>query len=90
MITGEVYINLVTEPEASSTIDRRKLSVLDRCPDGARVLVDIGRRQYVSRDVATWLHEHDHRLAITIRGERPEAVARFVGAARAGEWSVVA
>ena len=90
MITGELYVRLTVDPETGSTIDRRKLAVLERCPDGAQVVVDIGRRQYVSQDAAVWLHEHDHRLSITIRGEHPEAIARFVAAARAGEWSVVA
>lgn len=87
MITGEVLVRLTTEPEVGSTLDRRQLAVLDQCPDGARVVVDIGRRKYVPHDVVRCLHEHDHRLDITIRGESPNAIANFVQAARAGAVS---
>ena len=89
MIGGEVYIDLTLEPEVGGSRDRRRLQSLAACPDGASVIVDIGRRKFVTGDAARWLHEHDHRLAITIRGVDPLAVARFVSAARAGGWSVV-
>lgn len=84
MITGEVLVRLTAEPEIGSTLDRRKLAVLEQCPDGARVVVDIGRRQYVPHDVVRCLHEHDHRLDITIQGESPAAIGKFVQAARSG------
>ncbi|SDS21275.1 hypothetical protein SAMN04488570_1381 [Nocardioides scoriae] len=93
MITGNVYVDLrksSDDPYQECRADRRRLAVLERCPDGASVLVDIGRRQYISEDAARHLHEQDHRLAITIQGDLPEAVARFVRAARDAEWSVVA
>jgi hypothetical protein len=88
MIRASVYVDLSAEPESGSTLDRRKLSVLERCPTGAHVVVDFGQREFVSRDAAFWLHEQDSRLDIEIRAERPEAVARFVHAARAGDWQV--
>jgi hypothetical protein len=89
VITGCVYVDLTVDPDDFSR-DRRQLAVLEHCPDGARVVVDIGRRRYVTHDAAIWLHEHDHRLAIEIHGVEPDAVLRFVQAARAGDWSVVA
>ena len=93
MITGSIYINL---PELKndwlnqSHADRRALTVLDDCPDGVTVIIDIGAREFVSQDAAIWLHKHDHRLQVDIRGSRPMAVARFIAAARAGSWEVVA
>ena len=91
MIRGQITISLEREPDlANEGCDRRALGVLDRCPDGASVIVRIGRRRFVSQDAACWLHEHDHRLQITIDGDEPEGVLRFVQAARSGEWSVVA
>jgi hypothetical protein len=89
MITGCVFIKLDVDPTEDFSLDRRKLAALDRCPDGAEVLVDIGRRQFVTQDAASWLHRHDHRLSITIVGECPDAVGHFIAAARAGLWSVV-
>jgi len=90
VIRGEVYIDLTLEPDTGSSQERRKLQVLQGCPDGAVVVVDIGRRNFVTHDAATWLHEHAGRLAITIRGTDPQAVAHFVSAARAGDWTAVA
>lgn len=93
MITGSIYVPL---PELKgdwlnqASADRRALQVLDECPDGAVVIVDIGQREFVTEDAARWLHQHDHRLQIDIRGSQPIAVARFITAARAGTWSVVA
>ena len=42
----------------------------------------VGDRDFVSEDAARWLHEHDHRLQLDIRGTNPAAVQRFVRAAR--------
>lgn len=89
-MTGSVRIDLSREPETGETLDRRRLDVLRECPDGARVVVDIGRRHYVSQDAAYWIHEHDTRLLIEIRGENPRGVAELVRAAREGEWSAIA
>lgn len=91
MITGRIRIPLMTEPSLDDlNRDRRALAVLEACPNGAQVLIDIGGRAYVSEDAARWLHDHDHRLSITIQGSDPRAVATFVRAARVGEWSVIA
>lgn len=93
MITGSIYVSLPERRDDwmwQGNADRRALRVLDECPDGAVVIVDIGDRDFVTDDAARWLHQHDHRLQIDIRGSRPAAVARFVTAARAGTWSVVA
>lgn len=91
MITGSVYVALPElEHGDQPHADRWALCVLDQCPDGASVVVDIGDRQYVTRDAAHWLKKNDHRLQIDIRGTKPEAVLRFVLAAREGDWSVVA
>lgn len=90
MITGAVTVDLTVEPELFDSRDRQKLSVLSVCPDGVHVIVDIGRRQFVSQDAAVFLHEHDHRLDIVIHGDDPAAVLRYVQAARAGSWEVVA
>lgn len=89
MIAGAVKLDLSREPEGEHlSRDRRLLQVLELCPDGARVVVDIGSRKYVSQDAARWLHEHDHRLQIEVIGTDPTAVLRFVLAGRAGDWSV--
>jgi hypothetical protein len=89
MIAGAVKLDLSREPEGDQlNRDRRLLQVLDLCPDGARVVVDIGSRQYVSQDAAHWLHKHDHRLQIEVIGTDPAAVLQFVLAGRAGDWSV--
>lgn len=89
MITGSVYVDLTKEPDVADSLDRRQLAVLEDCPDGARVVVDIGRRAFVTHDAAVWLHDHDHRLQIEIHGTNPGAVTRFVRAGRAGDWSVI-
>lgn len=89
MITGSVYIALPeTEHCEQASADRRALDVLRQCPDGAHVIVDLGERVYPSQDAALWLHQHDHRLRIDIRGCDPAVVDRFVRAARAGMWEV--
>ena len=91
MITGSIYIDLSDEGDIIfDNRDRNALVVLEQCPDGAHVVVDIGGRKFVTEDAARWLHAHDHRLQVDIRGRRPDAVLRFVTAARAGTWSVVA
>lgn len=87
MITGATYVDLKVEPGTFDNRDRRRLDLLSRCPDGSRVIVDIGRRRHLSEDAARWLHDNDHRLAIEIVGEDPDAVGVFVRAARAGDWS---
>lgn len=93
MIAGRVIVDLARVEESASEEarhDRRQLAVLEHCPDGAEVIIRIGRRQYVTQDAAHWLHEHDERLSITIEGDLPDAVLNFVRAARAGDWSAVA
>jgi hypothetical protein len=92
VIGGAVWVDLADVPEADDLqrLDRHRLAVLERTPDGARVTVDIGARTYVSQDAAYWLHHHDARLDITITGTEPASVLAFVRAARAGDWSVVA
>ena len=90
MISGTVYVDLSACDYSTQLqrTDRHLLDVLTRVPDGARVVVDIGNRTHVTQDAAVWLHEHDHRLSIEIRGSVPEAVADFIRAGRAGEWVV--
>lgn len=90
MITGRLYVDLTVEPATDLSRDRRKLSVLDGCPDGTKVTVDIGRRRFASPDAAWWLHRHEERLEIEILGEDRDAIARFVRAGRAGHLAVVA
>jgi hypothetical protein len=92
MITGCVRINLSQDDYSSQLqrTDRHLLDVLHRVPDGARVVVDIGDRKFVTQDAAAWLHEHDHRLSIEIHGTNPEAVAAFIHAGRSGDWGLSA
>ena len=97
MISGCVIIDLddtsIELEEAgydAGARDRRRLDILNRCPDGARVLVRIGRRRWISPDAARWLKDHEGRLQITIEGYEPESVLSFVLAARAGEWPAAA
>jgi hypothetical protein len=90
MISGTVYVDLSACDYTTQLqrTDRYLLDVLNRVPDGARVVVDIGARAHVTQDAAVWLHDHDHRLAIEIRGSVPEAVAAFIRAGRTGEWAI--
>lgn len=91
MISGTVYVDLSAFDAGAARLqrtDRYLLDVLNRVPDGARVVVDIGDRAHVSQDAAVWLHNHDHRLLIEIQGTNPDAVASFIRAGRAGEWQV--
>lgn len=90
MISGTVYVDLSACDYSSQLqlTDRHLLDVLNRVPDGARVVVDIGGRLHVTQDAAVWLHDHDHRLDIEIRGAVPEAVAEFIRAGRTGEWAI--
>ena len=91
MITGAVVVDLSevdSWDEVHQRTDRHLLDVLNRVPDGARVVVDIGSRRFVTQDAAAWLHEHDHRLQIEIRGIEPEAVAEFIRAGRTGKWAI--
>jgi hypothetical protein len=85
MVTGRITLSLEVEPDEDWTRDRRVLAVLDRCPDGAEVVVDIGSRQHPTQDAAGWLCKHESRLIITISGSCPEAVSRFIQAARTGD-----
>jgi hypothetical protein len=87
MIRGTVRIDLSVDVELGDTRDRQQLSVLENCPDGAHVIIDLGARRHVSQDAATWLHQHDARLDIEICAERPDAVGALLRAARAGQWS---
>gem|GEM_PF-2820896 len=92
MITGSVYVDLTREPSIAGDDqgqDRRALDVLDRCPAGSHVVVDIGEREFVTRDAATWLGRNAERLLIEVRGTDLAAVTRFVRAGRAGDWSVI-
>lgn len=90
MVTGCVRVDLSHEPEVFESTDRRTLSVLEQCPDGVRVIVDVGDRRHVTYDAVHYLHEHGSRLQIEITGSNPETVAQFVRAARAGDWAVIA
>ena len=89
MITGAVRIDLHGDADDwmnAGYADRCALEVLRRCPDGARVIVDIGNRFHVTDDAVHWLHDHEQRLVIEIQGADPETVAKFVRAARLGTW----
>jgi len=91
MITGAVRFDLTMEPGLIDNRDRRVLAGLSQVPDGARAVVDIGSRQYITEDAAAWLHAHADRLLIEIQGTNAAAVRTFVAAGRAGgAWSVVA
>lgn len=90
MISGEIEVSIEREPDSEDwSRDRRALSVLERCPDGAVVRVRTGRRKLISQDAATFLHEQDHRLAIVIIGAYPEVISQFIQAVRTGEWAVI-
>jgi hypothetical protein len=80
VVTGSVRVKLT----ADDTRDRYPLAVLERCPDGAVVRVDIGKREWASIDAAVRLHEHADRLLIEFVGTSPEGVQEFVNAARVG------
>lgn len=90
MITGQITVSLEREPDAEDWgRDRRALAVLEQCPEGATVRIDVGHRKFISQDAAACLHRHDCRLAIVIDGAYPEVISKFIHAARTGEWSVV-
>jgi hypothetical protein len=91
-VTGSVTIKLgeVNDAYDQCRLDRCRLDVLERVPDGAAVIVDIGDRQFVSQDAAIWIHRHIERLHIRIDGTDPASVRSFVSAAQGGDWRVVA
>jgi hypothetical protein len=89
VITGTVYVDLRTEPVGyDDSRDRRRLAALDACPDGSRVVIDVGARSFVY-DLPYWLRGHADRLVIEVRGTDADAVAKLIRVARAGDWSVV-
>lgn len=89
MVTGCVRVDLSYEPDVCETTDRRTLTVLEQCPDGVRVIVDLGDRRHITYDAVHYLHEHGSRLTIEVTGSNPETVALFVRAARAGDLAVI-
>ena len=87
MVTGSVYIDLSHEPDTCSSADRQSLASIEHVPDGARVVVEIGARQFLSSDAVRFLHPHAERLEIDVRGTSGAQVRTWVEAIRAGrDW----
>ncbi|MFC7503206.1 hypothetical protein ACOACQ_17700 [Nocardioides sp. CPCC 206347] len=90
MITGSIYVRMPDDNTLVQDFDGAALAILDQCPDGVRVVVDIHRREYFTSSVPTLLHRHGERLHIEITGVDREVVTRVIRAGRAGSWGVVA
>lgn len=90
MITGSIYVRMPAESTLVQDLDGAALEILDQCPDGVRVVVDLHGREYFTPSVPMLLHRHGDRLHIEITGVNREVVARVIHAGRAGSWDVVA
>lgn len=82
-MTGIVLIDLRGRDDDRD--DRRRLAVLENCPHGATVRVDVTGRWFLSPSAIAGLHEHALRLELEIVGSDPATVHRFVTAARLGQ-----
>ena len=83
-ISAFITVDLTADYDETYSSDRRRLQVLERVPDGARVVIDVGARQWFNQDTASWLHRHGERLNIEITGRDPNVVDRLVRGARSG------
>ena len=83
-ISAFITVDVTADYDETYSSDRRELQVLERVPDGARVVVDIGARKWFNQDTAIWLHRHGDRLNIEITGRDPDVVDCLVRAARSG------
>lgn len=92
MITGTVAIDLSrTDNGMASEVarqDRRRLVALERCPDGAHVVIDVGGRSWLYEDALAMLRRHGDRLSIELVGAEPAMLAELVPAARRGGLGV--
>lgn len=90
MVTGACYVDLSTEPtDVFDNRDRRELAALEFVPDGARLVVFVGARRWVTDDAARWLHNQSDRLLIEVQGSPNGDVRRWVEAIRTGKVGVI-
>lgn len=82
-VTGTLFLDISDEGDWGD--DRRRLEPLQRTPDGAHVVIDVGARWTVSVDGAEWIHPHADRLDVEIVGTSPDAVRHWCSAARLGQ-----
>ncbi|HEX2893169.1 MAG TPA: hypothetical protein VHO29_04105 [Marmoricola sp.] len=78
MITGTIVMDLTRDSRES---DRKQVGALNGIPDGARVVVNVGRRYIVEPDTIRHLADHANRLHLDFYGDTA-AVSRWVAAAR--------
>lgn len=93
MLTASVYVDLSADPASlTDSPDRFTLARLAYVPNGARVTVYVGSRQFPTIDAACWLHEHGERLHIEIQGDTAPITQAWLESARTGNplgaWEV--
>ena len=84
MLTATVTVELA-EHEDQDWSDRRALQYLPQVPDGAHLIVVVGRRELLMPSAVAWLSEHARRLHVEISATTPHAARRWYEAIKSGE-----
>lgn len=85
MVTAVVTVSLDHEgAEDLDHADRRALQHLPQVPDGARVVVLVGRREVLMHSAVAWLSRHAARLQIEVSASTPRAARRWYDAITSG------
>lgn len=83
MLSATVTVEL-SDHEDQDYADRRALQYLSQVPDGARLVVIVGRRELLMPSAVAWLSEHSRRLHVEISASTPHAARRWYDAIRSG------
>lgn len=84
MLSATVTVALDYDHEDLDYADRRALQYLPQVPDGARLIVVVGRREMLMPSAVAWLGEHSRRLHIEIAATTPHAARRWYDAIKTG------
>jgi hypothetical protein len=86
MLTATVTVNLDHEDaDDLDYADRRALQYLAQVPDGARLIVVVGRRELLMPSSVGWLSGQARRLHVEISATTPGAARRWMDALKTGE-----
>lgn len=86
-MTGALVIDLTREPHRDDeSQERAKVAELDHLPDGARAIIQVGDRDYLSCWTVSLIHPHTERLLIEVQGSNAYAVERMVVDIRLGQF----
>ena len=84
MLTATVTVELAEHEEDQDWSDRRALQYLPQVPDGARLIVIVGKRELLMPSAVAWLSEHARRLHVEISATTPGAARRWYEAIKVG------